>query len=31
MKADLVIKNIDNLITLKGPNRPRSQRRDERD
>ena len=23
MKADLVIKNIDNLITLKGPNRPR--------
>ncbi|MBZ2174098.1 imidazolonepropionase [Schnuerera sp. xch1] len=23
MKADLVIKNIDNLLTLKGPNRPR--------
>ncbi|NLW23025.1 MAG: imidazolonepropionase [Tissierellia bacterium] len=23
MKADLIIKNIDNLITLKGPNRPR--------
>lgn len=23
MKADLVIKNIDNLITLEGPNRPR--------
>ena len=23
MKADLVIKNIDNLISLKGPNRPR--------
>ena len=24
MKADLIIKNIDNLITLKGPNRPRA-------
>lgn len=24
MKADIVIKNIDNLITLKGPNRPRT-------
>ncbi len=23
MRADLIIKNIDNLITLKGPNRPR--------